>query len=52
VEEVDNRMYHAIDFWMENILGGNVIEFIIDCTQAYSVVERDFFKDPRGRFIR
>jgi hypothetical protein len=52
VEAVDNRTSRAVDFWMDSILGGYITEFSIDCTQAYNVAERDFFKGPRGRFIR
>jgi hypothetical protein len=32
-------------------LGGYIIDFAIDCTQSYSVVERDFFKGPCRRFF-
>jgi hypothetical protein len=28
------------------------MEFAVDCTQSYSVAERDFFKGLRGRFMK
>jgi hypothetical protein len=44
VDSVDNRTSHAVEFWLDSILGGYITKFSIDCTQAYSVTERDFFK--------
>jgi hypothetical protein len=43
---VSNKVPLAVDLWLNNILGGYIIEFSVDCTQSYSVVERDFFKGP------
>jgi hypothetical protein len=40
-----------MDFWMDNVLGGYIKKNSIECTQAYNVAERGFFKGPRGRFI-
>jgi hypothetical protein len=39
-------------FGLDNILGGYITEFFIDCTQYYIVVERDFFKGMRERFMK
>jgi hypothetical protein len=49
---VSNKNSHVVDFWLDSILGGCIIEFLVDCTQSYSVVERDFFKGPCGRFMK
>jgi hypothetical protein len=43
---VSNNTSRAVDFWLDSILGGYITEFIVDCTQSYSVAERDFFKGP------
>jgi hypothetical protein len=32
VESVENRMSHTLDFWLDNILGGYIIFFSMDCT--------------------
>jgi hypothetical protein len=47
---VSNKVSHAVDFWLSSILGGYVTEFVVDCTQYYSVMERDFFKGPQKIF--
>jgi hypothetical protein len=52
VELVDNKMSCEVELWLYSILGGNVTKFSIDCTQAYSVAERDFFKGPQGIFLK
>jgi hypothetical protein len=49
---VSNPTTRAVDFWLDSILGGYITEFAVDCTQSYSVAERDFFKGPRGRFMK
>jgi len=40
---VSNPTTHVVDFWLDNILGGYITEFVVYCTQSYSVAERDFF---------
>jgi hypothetical protein len=49
---VSNPTTRAIDFWLDNVLGGYVTEFAVDCIQSYSVTEGDFFKVPCGRFLK
>jgi hypothetical protein len=41
-----------VDFWMDSVLGGYIIEFDIDSTQSYSSTERALFKGPRGRYFK
>jgi hypothetical protein len=41
-----------VDFWLDSVLGGYITEFSIECTQSYSVVEREFFKGPCGRYLK
>jgi hypothetical protein len=49
---VSNPTTRAIDFWLDNILGGYISEFAIDCIQPYNVTERDFFKGLCRRFLK
>jgi hypothetical protein len=49
---VCNPNTRAVDYWLDNILGGYIIEFAIDCTQSYNGSERDFFKGLCGRFMK
>jgi hypothetical protein len=48
---VSNPTTHAVDFWLDSILGGYITEFAVDCIQSYSVAERDFFKGPRREVL-
>jgi len=34
------------------VLGGYFTEFVIDCTQSYSVVERELFKGPHKIYLK
>jgi hypothetical protein len=52
VNTISNQISHAVDFWMDSVLGGYITEFSIDCTQSYSVVEREFFKGPHRRYLK
>ena len=37
---------------MDRILEGYITEIVFDATKYYSVVEMDFFKGPRGKFLK
>jgi hypothetical protein len=37
--------------WLNSILGGYITDFVVDCTQSYSVTKRDLFKGPPGRYL-
>jgi hypothetical protein len=41
-----------MDFWMDNITARFITKFAIDTTNSYIVVEKDFLKGPRGRYIK
>jgi hypothetical protein len=41
----------VVDLLLNSIMGGYIIEFAVECTQSYNVVEREFFKGPRGRYL-
>jgi hypothetical protein len=49
---VSNKTSHIVYFWLDNILGGYITEFAVDCTQSYSVTEMDLFKGTCGRFMK
>jgi hypothetical protein len=52
LNSLSKKSSRAFDFWLDSILGGYIIEFAVDCTQLYSVVERDFFKGPCIIFMK
>jgi len=52
LKEISNHISRAIDFWINSILKGYVTEFAIQYTMSYSVLERDLFYGPRGRYLR
>jgi hypothetical protein len=47
-----NDTSQTIHFWLDNILGGYIIDFAVDYTQSYSVIERYVFKGPQGRLMK
>jgi hypothetical protein len=49
---VSTTTYCMTYFWLNSILGGYITKFVVDCTQSYSVAERNFFKVLRGRFMK
>jgi hypothetical protein len=48
---ISNTISCVVDFWLNSILGDYITKFSIDYTQSYSVIERKFFKGPRGRYL-
>jgi hypothetical protein len=48
---ISNKVSCAVDFWLNNVLGGFITKIVIDCTQYYSVIEREFFKGLREIYL-
>jgi hypothetical protein len=42
---------HTIDFWIDSITTGFIIEFAVDTTKSYTTTKKDLLKGPRGRYI-
>ena len=51
VTNVSNPISRAVDFWVDSILQGYIIEFTIDTITSYSEAERNFFQGPRRRYF-
>jgi hypothetical protein len=49
---VRNKNSRTIDLWLDNIFGGYITKFAVNCTHSYSVAERDLFKGLRRRFMK
>jgi hypothetical protein len=49
LERVNNKLMHAVDFWLDNIIAGFITEFPVDTAKSYTVVEQEFLKGPRLR---
>jgi hypothetical protein len=52
IQKVNNKFTHAMDFWLDNIVAGFITEFVVDTAKCYNVAEHEFFKGPRGIYIR
>ena len=48
---VSNPISRAVDFWVDSILQGYIIDFSVEMITSYSEVERDFFQGPRKRYL-
>jgi hypothetical protein len=46
LQQVDHKFTHEVDFWLENIVVGFIIEFVVDTVKSYSIVEQEFLKGP------
>jgi len=52
LERVNNKFKCVVDFWLDNIIAGFITKFAVHTAKSYTVVEKDFLKGPRGRYIR
>ena len=52
MENLDNSLMRAVDFWLASVLGGFVTEFAVDQTKSFSEAERYFLKRYRGKYLR
>ena len=43
---VINPISRAIDFWVDRILQGYIIEFVVEVITSYSEAERNVFQGP------
>jgi hypothetical protein len=51
LQQVDNKFIRVVDFWLDNIVAGFIIEFAVDTVKSYNATEQEFLKGPRGRYI-
>ena len=52
MQNLDNPITRAMDFWLVSVLGGFVTEFAVDQRKSFSEAERYFFKGYRGKYLR
>jgi hypothetical protein len=52
LQKVNNKFTRADVFWLDNIVAGFIIEFVVDTMKSYNAAEQDFLRGPRGRYIR
>ena len=51
ITSVSNPISRDVDFWVESILQGYIIEFAVEMITSYSEEERNFFQGPRRRYL-
>ena len=51
LESSKDKIAHAINHWLDRIIGGFIIEFAVDTSVSYNEVETHFIKAPRGKYI-
>ena len=51
LQETDNKASRAIEVWMDSILEGYTTKFANSIAKSYNEAEREFFNEPRGRFL-
>ena len=52
MERTDNPISRAVDFWLNSLVEGFVIEFAVDTLKAYSEADLYFFKGYRGKYLK
>ena len=52
LEAFEDKIMHAIDHCLDQVIGGFVTEFTVDILVSYDEAERRFLKGPRGKYVR
>jgi len=52
LESSEDKIPRAIDHWLDQVIGGFVIEFAVDTLVSYSEAKRCFFKGPQGKYLK
>ena len=51
ITSVSNPISRVIDFWVNSILQGYIIEFSVETITSYSEAEIIFFQGPQRRYL-
>ena len=51
MRSIENPISQAVDFWLESVLEGFIIEFAVDQRKSFSEVERYFLKGYHGKYL-
>lgn len=52
LEAIEDKITHAVDHWLDHIIGGLVTKFTVDTSVNYNDAERHFFKGLRGKYLK
>jgi hypothetical protein len=52
LQQVNKKFTRAVDFWLNSIVAGFIIDFAEDTKKSYNALEQEFLRGPRGRYIR
>jgi hypothetical protein len=51
LQQVNNKFMRVVDFWLDSIIARFIIEFVVDTVKSYTIVNKEFLKGPRVRYI-
>ena len=51
VTSVSNTISRALDFWVDSVLQGYMIEFAVETITSYSEAERNIFQGTQIRYL-
>jgi hypothetical protein len=46
LQQVNNKLTRAADFWLDNIVTGFITEFAVNTAKLYSAAEQEFLCGP------
>lgn len=52
LEASEDKIVCDVDHWLDHIIGGFVIDFLVDTSVSYSEAECHFFKGSRGKCLK
>ena len=52
LEASKDKIMHAMDHWLDQIIGGFIIGFAVDTSVSYNKAKRRFLKGPRGKYVK
>ena len=52
LKRTSNPISRAVDFWVDSILEGYIIEIAVDTITSYSEMKREFFQETRVCYMK
>jgi hypothetical protein len=48
---MNNKFTRVVEIWLDSIVEGFITEVVVDTAKSHNVVEQEFLRGPRGRYI-
>ena len=52
LKKTSNPISKFVEFWLDSILEGYITEIAVNTIKSCSEIEREFFQEPKGHYLK